>query len=122
MLGLSDATLVEVTRVTGLPFDEVERRLRNNPGGSVVENEKKGQVFNTVHVNVPVDWGGTLDVANTTPTGVTLKNGRVCISVEAEDVIVQLDVVVDAQSLIRAINCALSGAPQDEIIEREWKW
>lgn len=120
MLGLSDATLVEVTRVTGLPFDEVERRLRNNnTGGSVMENEKKGQVFNTVHVNVPVDWGGTLAVANTTPTGVTLKNGRVCISVEAENVIVQLDVVVDAQSLIRAINCALSGEPAQH---DEWGW
>ena len=60
---VTDSVLMDIARISGLPFDVVEQKFR---GGNV---EANGNTFNKVSINVVPNWGEQVYVSNVTGTG-----------------------------------------------------
>lgn len=103
---VTDATLLEVARITGLPFDYVEQQFR---GDKKVTSEANGNTFNRVSVEVSPNWGNTLYISNVTSTGSVVPDGHVCIRVG------DAELMVKSVAVQRAITAVETGANLEEI-------
>ena len=99
---VTDSVLMDIARISGLPFDVVEQKFR---GGNV---EANGNTFNKVSVNVVTNWGEQVHVSNVTGTGSIVPDGHVYIRVG------EGELMVKSVALQRAITAVATGSDLSE--------
>lgn len=100
---VTDSVLLDIARISGLPFDVVEQKFR---GGNV---EANGNTFNNVRINVVPNWGEQIIISNVTATGSTVPPGHVYIRVG------DAELMVNSVAVQRAITAVKTGANLEEI-------
>ena len=95
---VTDSVLMDIARISGLPFDVVEQKFR---GGNV---EANGNTFNKVGINVVPNWGEQVYVSNVTGTGAIVPEGHVYICVG------ESELMVKSIALQRAITAVATGS------------
>lgn len=99
---VTDSVLMDIARISGLPFDVVEQKFR---GGNV---EANGNTFNKVSINVVPNWGEQVCVSNVTGTGAIVPEGHVYICVG------ESELMVKSVALQRAITAVATGSDLSE--------
>lgn len=99
---VTDSVLMDIARISGLPFDVVEQKFR---GGNV---EANGNTFNNVRINVVPNWGEQIIISNVTATGSIVPPGHVYIRVG------DAELMVKSVAVQRAITAVETGANLEE--------
>ena len=107
---VTDSVLLEIARISGLPFDVVEQKFR---GGNV---EANGNTFNSVSVQIAPNWGHPLFVSNVTGTGTVVSPGHVYIRVG------ESELAVEADAIRRALNAVREGTNTKNEGDDQWGW
>lgn len=107
---VTDSVLLDIARISGLPFDVVEQKFR---GGNV---EANGNTFNKVSVNVVPNWGEQVYVSNVTGTGSIVPDGHVYICVGDSEL------VLESAALRRALAAVHDGTNSANDKGDSWGW
>lgn len=104
---VTDSVLMDIARISGLPFDVVEQKFREQ-GAKTVNVDVNGVTSTQAEIYVTPNWGPVVKVSNVTDAGVVVQGGHVYISAN------NVELVVDACHIRRAISAVLDIANNKE--------
>ena len=108
---VTDSVLLEIARISGLPFDVVEQKFRGRQPDQLGDRnvEANGNTFNNVRINVVPNWGEQILISNVTATGSIVPQGHVYIRVG------DAELMVNSVAIQRAMTAVKTGANLEEI-------